>query len=147
MNGNEFPRIMQINQKVMDANETVIQGYWLGKDGKNVRAAEKAKTNNPDTPFTVIGLDSAKQRMILWVNDGRFAEDSPGISFNAIGEYLTQLGCSDVLSIDGGGSSTMVLPDENGVLQVMNHPSDNKKFDHKGARKVQNCFFLIPADH
>ncbi len=130
----------------MDSYETVIQGYWLGKEGKNVRANEKQKSNQPDTPFTVIGLDPVHQRMVLWVNDGRFAEESPGISFNAIGEYLTQLGCPEVLSIDGGGSSTMVLPDGKGLLQVMNHPSDNKKFDHAGARKVQNCFFLVPAD-
>ena len=93
----------------------------------------------------MIGLDPDHQRMVIWMNDGRFPE-SPGISFNAIADYLIALGCKDVLSLDGGGSSIMVLPDESGTLQIMSHPCDNQKFDHDGARRIHNCFYLAPAD-
>ena len=45
------------------------------------------------------------------------------------------------MSIDGGGSTTMLVAKEG--KDPVNHPSDNRKFDHKGARAVWNCVFLV----
>lgn len=50
------------------------------------------------------------------------------------GAYLLRiLKAHCALNLDGGGSTTLWV---NG--QVVNHPSDNKKFDNKGERKVHN---------
>jgi exopolysaccharide biosynthesis protein len=50
---------------------------------------------------------------------------------------MSWLGCRDALNLDGGGSSTMVF-DGN----IVNHPSDNKKFDHQGERVVANAIVV-----
>jgi exopolysaccharide biosynthesis protein len=41
---------------------------------------------------------------------------------------------TDASNLDGGGSSAIW----NSKDGVTNHPSDNKKFDHKGERKIPN---------
>ena len=41
---------------------------------------------------------------------------------------------TDAINLDGGGSSTL-WTDETGVI---NHPYDNKKWDHAGERRVPN---------
>ena len=43
------------------------------------------------------------------------------------------------LNLDGGGSSTMWTRHHG----VVNHPSDNRKFDHAGERPVHNALYLI----
>jgi len=52
-------------------------------------------------------------------------------------DLMNKLGCKDALNFDGGGSTTMVIKGKtpNGVV---NYPSDNRKFDHEGERKVAN---------
>ena len=44
------------------------------------------------------------------------------------------LGMTEAINLDGGGSS-VVWAKETGVI---NHPYDNKKFDHEGERVVPN---------
>ncbi|MBQ1218573.1 MAG: phosphodiester glycosidase family protein, partial [Bacteroidales bacterium] len=45
--------------------------------------------------------------------------------------------------LDGGGSTTLYVKDapDNGIV---NHPSDNKKFDRQGERFVVNSLLFIP---
>jgi len=45
------------------------------------------------------------------------------------------------MNLDGGGSSTLYV---NGATEtgVVNHPSDNKKFDHLGQRPVANIIYV-----
>ena len=38
----------------------------------------------------------------------------------------------------GGGSSTMYIKDKG----ILNYPSDNRKFDHEGERRVYDIFFI-----
>ena len=60
----------------------------------------------------------------------------------AIGEliYLVrQLGLYSALNLDGGGSSTLWC-EEAGVV---NRPSDNRRFDHEGERRVTNCIAVV----
>jgi exopolysaccharide biosynthesis protein len=52
------------------------------------------------------------------------------------------LGCVDALNLDGGGSTTLYL--KNGKEnEILNHPSDNKTFDHLGLRKIANAILLV----
>jgi exopolysaccharide biosynthesis protein len=42
------------------------------------------------------------------------------------------------MNFDGGGSSTLWTKE----YGVINHPYDNKVFDHKGERKVPNAIIV-----
>lgn len=141
-NGGEYPELVTGNQENLEKYDNMIQGYWLGKHGVNPQKKRLENGKKDATPYTAVGLNPEKKLLVLWVNDGRHPNDSPGIGFWEIPEYLFKLGCTEVLSIDGGGSSTMVLPGKDG-LEVKNHPSDNRRFDHNGERRVQNCLYLV----
>jgi exopolysaccharide biosynthesis protein len=45
----------------------------------------------------------------------------------------------DAINLDGGGSTTLWVNNEIGVV---NFPTDNKKWDHEGQRKVANVLLL-----
>lgn len=74
-------------------------------------------------PRTAVGIDRDKHLLHLLVADGR-SESSSGLTLLQLGDYMDSLGDEDVLNLDGGGSSTMVAPDANGVSGVRNTPSD-----------------------
>ncbi len=50
--------------------------------------------------------------------------------------------CDAALNMDGGGSSTMYIKDKG----ILNYPSDNRKFDHEGERRVYDIFFIRAED-
>ena len=56
--------------------------------------------------------------------------------------FLQQLGCTDAINLDGGGSTTLWAKgfSTNGVA---NYPCDNRKFDHDGERKVANAVVVM----
>jgi exopolysaccharide biosynthesis protein len=48
------------------------------------------------------------------------------------------LGITQAINLDGGGSSA-VWTNQTGVI---NHPRDNRKFDHEGERVVPNLIVV-----
>ena len=84
-------------------------------------------------PRSVVGIDTEGYVWLL-VIDGRFKGDAEGMSVQELIELSQMLGLRDALNLDGGGSSTLWTK-EGGVL---NHPYDNKRFDHAGQRVVPN---------
>ncbi len=131
--GADFPVITNASPGLFERYQNVIQGYHLAKKG----VSDYKEPGSDHTPYTAIGTNPEEQRLVIFVNDGRHPDDSPGLSFNEVPGVLVKLGCTEVLSIDGGGSSTMVLGD-----MIVNRPSDNKKFDHEGARRVHESIYL-----
>ena len=87
-------------------------------------------------PRTAAGLSG--NTLLLVVIDGR-ARESAGVTFAELATLLKDLGCTDAVNLDGGGSSTMWTRHHG----VVNHPSDNRKFDHAGERPVHNALYLI----
>ena len=73
--------------------------------------------------------------------DGRSEGNAAGMSIPELAYLAKILGAEDAINLDGGGSTTLWLKGapENGVL---NYPSDNKLFDHKGDRSVSNIFYV-----
>lgn len=73
--------------------------------------------------------------------DGRSEGNAAGMSIPELAYLAKILGAEDAINLDGGGSTTLWLKSapENGVL---NYPSDNKRFDHKGERSVSNIFYV-----
>jgi exopolysaccharide biosynthesis protein len=79
--------------------------------------------------------------LILISVDGRSPKQAEGINILELTHLLKVLGVEYALNLDGGGSTTLWSKDapENGVL---NMPSDNKKFDHFGERKISNLIII-----
>lgn len=73
--------------------------------------------------------------------DGRSEGNAAGMSIPELAYLAKILGAEDAINLDGGGSTTLWFKGapENGVL---NYPSDNKLFDHKGERSVSNIFYV-----
>lgn len=96
---------------------------------------------NERHPRTAIGK-KADGTVLLFVVDGRAAE-SAGMSIPELQKIMHWLQCVDAINLDGGGSTAMFIKGQpyNGVV---NHPSDNKMFDHEGEREVANAIVLIP---
>ncbi|MEZ5095710.1 MAG: phosphodiester glycosidase family protein [Nocardioides sp.] len=74
-------------------------------------------------PRTAIGIDRDTGQLLLLVVDGR-QEVSRGLTLVELADLLASLGVEDALNLDGGGSSTLVARDADGVLRVLNAPSD-----------------------
>lgn len=88
-------------------------------------------------PRSVIGF-TRDGDVLLVVIDGRFKGEGDGTTIAETAFIAKMLGMEDALNLDGGGSSTL-WTDMTGVI---NHPSDNKIFDHAGERKVSNCILV-----
>lgn len=90
-------------------------------------------------PRSAIGI-KPNGKIILLTVDGR-QENAAGMSLHELTKIMKWLGCTSAINLDGGGSTALWVKDatENGVV---NYPSDNKKWDHEGARKVANVILL-----
>ncbi|RYD71033.1 MAG: phosphodiester glycosidase family protein [Sphingobacteriales bacterium] len=90
-------------------------------------------------PRTCLGV-KPNGRIILLTVDGR-NEKSAGMSLPELGKLMKWLGCKSAINFDGGGSTTLWvagMPDGG----VINYPTDNKKWDHEGQRKVANVVLV-----
>ncbi len=102
---------------------------------KNVETLDTSSFTKARHPRTAIGL-KANGRVILLTVDGR-QENSAGMSLYELTKIMRWLGCVSAINLDGGGSTTLWVKD-----RVINYPSDNKKWDHEGERKVANVVIL-----
>ena len=84
-------------------------------------------------PRSVIGTRSDGS-VVLLVIDGRFPGRAAGATIAETAYIARQLGLTEALNLDGGGSSSLWTRQ----LGVLNHPTDNKRFDHEGERAVPN---------
>lgn len=73
-------------------------------------------------PRTAVGLDAAGHYLWLVVVDGKQPMHSEGIELEALANLLVEMGVTDAIELDGGGSSTMAATC-NGKIKVLNRPS------------------------
>lgn len=76
-------------------------------------------------PRTAIGLNKNGRYLYLVVVDGRQPFYSAGITFADLARLLIDRGAHIAMSLDGGGSSTLVIEGGNGEPVVLNSPIDN----------------------
>jgi exopolysaccharide biosynthesis protein len=91
--------------------------------------------NKSRHPRSAIAL-TKNNRILLVTIDGRH-ENSAGMSLFELRKLLGWLKATDAINLDGGGSTTLWVKNK-----VVNYPSDNKKWDHEGERKVANVILL-----
>ena len=101
------------------------------------RPFKQEKFNTNRHPRTAIGI-TEKQELLMVTVDGRNAK-AIGMSMGELKNLMLGLKCHSALNLDGGGSTTMWLEREFGVV---NFPSDNKQYDHLGERPVANVVII-----
>lgn len=120
------------------AEDVMLTGPVLLLD-KHTELLDSASFNTTRHPRSVIAKGKGK-KVYLIVIDGR-REQAVGMSLFEVRSLLKWLKYSDGINLDGGGSSALWVDgqDFNGVVS---YPSDNKKWDHEGQRKVANAILL-----
>ena len=116
----------------------LLSGPLLIENNKVITFPKNPFVNNRH-PRTAIAL-TKKNKLILLVVDGR-NKQAQGMSLEELGQVLKWLGGTDAMNLDGGGSSTLYIK---GMTEnnIVNYPTDNKKFDHEGQRKVSNIIYI-----
>lgn len=76
------------------------------------------------TAWTAVGI-RADGSVVLYTMDGKRSGHSVGATLSQIAQRLLELGCTDAIGMDGGGSTTLgaALPGQN-AFQVVGKPSD-----------------------
>jgi uncharacterized protein YigE (DUF2233 family) len=76
-------------------------------------------------PRTAVGINRNGRYLYLIVVDGRQPLYSDGATFTELAELFVDQGAFQAMSLDGGGSSTMVMEGEDGTPVIMNSPIDH----------------------
>jgi len=108
---------------------------WQG----NRQPLDTGEFNHARHPRTAIAC-LGKRRVLFITVDGR-NEQAAGMSLYELASIIKWLKARDGINMDGGGSTTMYISNQpdNGVV---NYPTDNKKWDHFGERKVANVVIV-----
>lgn len=108
-----------------------VAGFgWLLRDG-TAKPAEDGKRH----PRTAVALDRERKTLWLVVVDGRQPGYSDGMSLRELAVFLRSLGAWNAANLDGGGSSVMLLANEQGQMVIANRPS-NLSFFRRVPRPV-----------
>ena len=125
-------------EKSLSGDDIMVTGPLLIMDRLDEKLDSNAfsKTRHPRTAVAV----TKKNRVLLITVDGR-NENSAGMSLFELAKLMRWLKSEDAINLDGGGSTTLWLSGYEGN-GVVNYPSDNKKWDQLGERKVANVVLL-----
>jgi hypothetical protein len=74
-------------------------------------------------PRTAVGADAQGRWLYLVVVDGRQPGVSEGMTVRELAELLVQLGCTQGINLDGGGSSILLTAEPTGAFDIVNRPS------------------------
>ena len=114
-----------------DVREAISGPFYLVKDGQSV-----APVDDSQMPRNSIGI-CADGSVVFYLNDGRQAPTSVGMSLAEVAAILLDAGCVNALYLDGGGSATVAARKEGAAdLQIVNSPSDGHERDVSSAMLV-----------
>jgi predicted house-cleaning NTP pyrophosphatase (Maf/HAM1 superfamily) len=88
------------------------------------------ESRHPRTAFAVLN----DGKFLLVTIDGRQPEHSVGVGLEELAAILRNLGAVEVINLDGGGSTAMVLEGK-----IVNKPSDKE-----GERRVSDALLVFP---
>ncbi len=109
------------NRKPSKLFHAISGDRMLIQGGEILPSLDDTKTD----PRTAVGTNKNGRWIYLVVVDGRQPFYSDGATFLELAELMKSLGAYYAMSLDGGGSSTMVMADENGAPVLLNSPIDN----------------------
>lgn len=88
-------------------------------------------------PRTAVGYNADKTKLIMCVVDGRSSGWSTGCTGKVLGDIMKNLGCSDAMNFDGGGSSQFWITGSG----LVNDASTNNSGG--GIRAVADGLFVV----
>lgn len=88
-----------------------------------LKNGEVIKQNDKNVhPRTAVGISKDGRYVYLLTVDGRQKGFSIGATYEEVGNLLLEVGAYEGLNLDGGGSTTMVVREKDGMAKVLNHP-------------------------
>ncbi len=101
-------------------------GTLLVKDGNVITNFTHSPTLlTTRAPRTAVGTTADGKTLLIVTVDGRSRGGSIGMTQAELASYMKELGCTNAINFDGGGSTTMVAREEgNTGLSLVNAPSD-----------------------
>ena len=136
-----IPDSNRLSEKKMPDSNVMTTGPMLLCRGTDVPQRLDRRFVYARHNRTAIGLKPDGTIMLV-VADGRSRKNADGLSLPELTHVMRWLGCCDAANLDGGGSSTMYIRDH-GTGGIVNHPSDNGRFDPMGQRRVANAILLM----
>lgn len=131
-------RISIKSEATVDAERWNRVYNGLGSEGKRLleNGAVCSGLEAGAAPRTAVGI-TENGNVIFYVIDGRQSNYSYGVKQKTLAERLKELGCTEALNLDGGGSTSIagVYPGQE-AASVINSPSEGS------LRKVTNFIFL-----
>lgn len=109
-----------------DCNQIQAVGSTLMKDGE-------ISTDNSDGmrfdrhPRTFVGVKEDGTLMFFTIDGRQLPENMYGMTQDEEGVVMKYYGCYEGYNIDGGGSTTIGIRNENGEFVVKNSPSDGRE--------------------
>lgn len=73
-------------------------------------------------PRTSFGMSADGQKASIVVVDGRQTVTSEGAALVELTDFFRDLGASDAINLDGGGSTTLAVAEPDGSPRVLNSP-------------------------
>ena len=119
----------------------------LARDSQEVRGLDSAgsATFAPVRhPRTIVGVATGGRRLLLITIDGRQPGYSAGATLREAARIALELGATEAINLDGGGSTTMVVRRDAAAgprFEVVNRPSDAQ-----GERAVGNAVGIARSE-
>jgi uncharacterized membrane protein (UPF0136 family) len=127
---NLFPVKERVDQLIGGLPRLIRDGN-ISIEWKKEKVRESFSTKRH--PRTAVGYTKDKQKVMLFVVDGRQPGYSMGMTLPKLAAYMLEWNVYQGVNLDGGGSTTMVV---NGA--VVNMPSDAN-----GERPVANALMVV----
>lgn len=89
-------------------------------------------------PRTAVGYNADKTKFVMLVVDGRNSGYSNGCNGKVLGDIMKNLGCSDAINFDGGGSSTFWTSNSGVINDTYNNNSGSGQI-----RSVADGLFIV----
>jgi len=109
----------ELRSKGIEAKWAVSGFRGILKDSKVLVEPQEVRH-----PRTAVGLSADGQKFVWLVVDGRQKGYSEGVSEEELARLLLESGCAHGINLDGGGSSSMWIRNEQSELALANRPSD-----------------------
>jgi hypothetical protein len=95
-----------------------ISGSAIVRHGRSLAREKSTETH----PRSAIALDRAGRTLLLIAIDGRQPFYSEGVTMSELARFILTSGGHDAINLDGGGSTALILGDQQGKVYLLNSP-------------------------
>jgi hypothetical protein len=114
---------VSFNEKPDNIDIAISSKYMLVVDNEYtpIEDSDPEFVNSPH-PRSAIGLSEDGQTLILMVVDGRQPTNTEGATLPELATFLKEYGATTALNLDGGGSASLAIQGQNGMVNLINSP-------------------------